>query len=463
MPDPRFLLSAGRLVRPWLPAALTACLAASAAAQDTHYWTNQYGDRATLLGGAVVGSAVDLSAVYYNPGALSLLESPDLIIATKVFEWTRITAQGGASLDLEIGDDRLGLAPGFFAGLLPFGFLESDVLSYSVFTRHSFDARLRAVGTGEEDVLPVPEGLEDFYGSLGFEGRLSETWVGLTWSRAFGNVGFGVSQFGAVRSQRSIRSALVQAYVPAELEAIAIDRTGYSFSNVRLLWKTGLAGEWQGWSVGLTLTTPSVNLFGSGDTEINQTLFGLDLDGDSVTDPVFVADYQEGLRARYRSPFSAALGASRRFGSTTVHASAEWFAKVGESVVLDPEPFVGQSTGDTLTTAVTQSLGDVFNAGVGVEHRFGPTTAVYGSFRTDRSGASAQGGREVAATNWDIYFLTAGARFQVAGADFTLGLGYGFGSEPAAAAAPDDSIPGILPDQLGARYRNYRLIFAVAF
>jgi hypothetical protein len=30
-----------------------------AAAQDAHYWTNQYGTRAELLGGLVVGSVVD--------------------------------------------------------------------------------------------------------------------------------------------------------------------------------------------------------------------------------------------------------------------------------------------------------------------------------------------------------------------------------------------------------------------
>jgi hypothetical protein len=445
-----------------IAAVLGALANGSAAAQDTHYWTNQYGDRANLLGGAVVGSAVDLSAVYYNPGALSLLESPDLILATKVFEWTQITAEGGSELDVAIGDDRLGLAPGFFAGLLPFRFLESDVLSYSAFTRQSFDARMRAVGTGEDDLFP-PEGPEESYRSLGFEGKLTETWVGLTWSRAVGNIGFGVSTFVAARSQRGGRSALAQGYAPAELEATAIDLTGYSYSSYRLLWKTGLAGEWLGWSVGLTLTTPSVGLFGSGDIEINQTLFGVDLDGDGVTDPVFVADYQEGLSARYRSPFSAAVGASRRFGATTVHASAEWFAKVGESVVLDPEPFVGQSTGDTLNPTLTQSLDDVFNVSVGVQHRFSTTTAIFGSFRTDHSGWNAPTGFDVAVTTWDIYFLTAGARFQVAGADFTLGLGFGFGSEPVPASPPDNGVPGVLPDDLGVRYRNYRLIFAFAF
>jgi hypothetical protein len=47
---------------------LIAALPGAAAAQDAQYWTYQYGTRANLLGGAVVGSVVDVSATYYNPG-----------------------------------------------------------------------------------------------------------------------------------------------------------------------------------------------------------------------------------------------------------------------------------------------------------------------------------------------------------------------------------------------------------
>ena len=41
-------------------------------AQETYYWNITYGTRSTLLGGAVIGSVSDLSATYYNPGAVAL-------------------------------------------------------------------------------------------------------------------------------------------------------------------------------------------------------------------------------------------------------------------------------------------------------------------------------------------------------------------------------------------------------
>ena len=62
-------------------------LAAPVAAQDNHYWTAQFGNRARLLGGAVVGSATDMSAVYYNPGALALVEKPELLLSGTVFQY----------------------------------------------------------------------------------------------------------------------------------------------------------------------------------------------------------------------------------------------------------------------------------------------------------------------------------------------------------------------------------------
>ena len=50
------------------------CSAGEAAAQDSQYWTQQYGPRASLLSGAVIGSVGDISGTFYNPGALGLAD-----------------------------------------------------------------------------------------------------------------------------------------------------------------------------------------------------------------------------------------------------------------------------------------------------------------------------------------------------------------------------------------------------
>jgi len=62
-------------------------------AQDSHYWTNAYGTRGQLVGGVVIGSIVDLSSTYYNPGAITKTHDTNLIITTSAFELTSIKVE----------------------------------------------------------------------------------------------------------------------------------------------------------------------------------------------------------------------------------------------------------------------------------------------------------------------------------------------------------------------------------
>ncbi len=59
-------------------------------AQDSHYWTNQYGTEASLLGGLVVGSKHDLSSTFYNPGTLALTTDQVLTISTDAYQITQV-------------------------------------------------------------------------------------------------------------------------------------------------------------------------------------------------------------------------------------------------------------------------------------------------------------------------------------------------------------------------------------
>ena len=126
----RTLLIAGLLVASVTPSALRA--------QDFHYWSHQYGTRSNLLGGVVVGSVVDISASYYNPGALGLIDSPDLFATSRVIEASDMTVSGDGNINVGLNDLQFTVAPGFFGGMLPFKFLGRHVLGYSFFTRHRF-------------------------------------------------------------------------------------------------------------------------------------------------------------------------------------------------------------------------------------------------------------------------------------------------------------------------------------
>ncbi len=74
-----------------LVTAVMAIASAGASGQDAHYWSQQYGTRSTLLGGAVIGSVNDLSATYYNPAALALSDDPAFLLSAQAYQFRNLT------------------------------------------------------------------------------------------------------------------------------------------------------------------------------------------------------------------------------------------------------------------------------------------------------------------------------------------------------------------------------------
>jgi len=468
MPGYRGAGTRGRVRRLYVASTLAAAAFTApslTSAQDSHYWTYQYGTRANLLGGLVIGSVVDISAVYYNPGALSLIADPELISTSKLFELSDYSADGVENRPLKLNDLRIDQAPGFFAGTMPFKFLENHVLAYSVFTRYRHKLKLDAAQAWSGDVADTVPGVEDAFAQLLVEDDLSETWVGLSWSAPLGKFGFGVSQFVAYRNQKGTR--LVRGDIHSRTAAAAASSGAellYSYWSARLLWKVGLSWEWEGIGWGLTATTPSLSLLGDGRELVNISATGQGLDGDGVVDPVFVAAYEEGLKAKYISPWSLGLGAAYGFGNSRLNFSAEYFSKNSEFVIMDGGDFEGQSTGDTVSLVLTDEQDDVLNFGLGFRHQLSAQITGYASFRTDFS--SADGGNVVASLSspLNLYFVTVGAALRIPITDITLGLGYGWGSATAAVPLANltgaNDIVGSLPENVNIRYRSLRLIFA---
>jgi hypothetical protein len=448
-----------------LLAALPAA-AAPALAQDAHYWTNQYGTRGNLLGGAVVGSVVDISAVYYNPGAVALIAEPDLVATSKVFEASDVSIRGSGDLDLQLSDLNLGVAPGFFGGLMPFKFLGDHVLGYSFLTRYKFDANLRSAGSGTGDVIGDPA-IEEFFVELRARTQLSESWAGLTWSAPLGpRLGFGATGFVTIRSQKGRSTINGQAFEPAQTSgAISLFDEGFTYYHYGVLAKLGVTYDWMGVSFGLTATTPRIGVLGKGETVLNTVVAGQDPDGNGTDDLIWIGNVQDDLPVTYKSPWSLAGGASYTFGKTGIHGTLEWFDEVPAYDVLASDPFVAQSTGDTLRREITQELKSVVNFGVGLEHAFTPTFSLSASFRTDNSAIKGNGRTDVSVASWNVYFVTVGSNFTLGGGTLTLGLAYGFGNE-----ATDEFFQGIgdellepLPDDAQLEYRTLRLIVAFGF
>jgi len=410
--------------------ALVLCAFGPARAQDAQYWTNDYGNRARLLGGAMVGSASDLSAVYYNPGRLALLESAGAFLTGYVFNYDHLSLTNPAAPEDGVTSSRLDAIAALIAGELRFGFLGDSRLAYSFMNRHDFEIRLN-----EEVILEAPDlveapDLELLAGNLGYETRLSEYWAGFTWAKPLGSgLGLGISTFVSVRSQRA-RSNVGFQELTDQGEATVVSRLrDYNYDSWRVLPKIGLGWESEPWSVGFTVTSPGVKLWGSGDETLSTSVVG-QVEAPDGTLPTYIAvDSQEDIPSTFNSPWAVAIGAAYLFSSSTrAHFSAEWFSS-NNRTILDAEPFVPQTGGEPLDPSVYLEMKSLANVGIGVEHVFNEKLTSYASFRTDFSGAKEPIPTETTFAIWDLYHLGAGVQATVGRSDFTLGLMYSHGSQ----------------------------------
>jgi hypothetical protein len=403
-------------------------------AQDSHYWTYQYGTRAFLLGGMVIGSVLDISGIYYNPGGLSLLKDPETLLASKVYQWPHYSLENLGGTDKKIISSKLDTAPGILAGLIKFPWLKDHRIGYSILTRQAVDIRLTGTVITSGDAIPDYPGDESIVADFHLIEYLTEPWWGLTWAYKFNDtVGIGISNYFTFRSHRANFQSIGQVLTPDGDLTMLIDAISYDYQNYRLLWKVGCALDFDRFHVGLTLTTPSIELYGKGSAGINKTITGRDLDGDGTRDNIVIADYQDGLDSDFPTPLALGVGATytlaiTRLGFVNLYASAEWYAGVDKFDVIKTEEFAGQSDGEIYRNEITHELDDVLNFGLGIEHILNENITFYGSIRTDFSARKPESNSTLSVTDWDIYHIMTGTTFRIKNTEWTLGLGYSWGN-----------------------------------
>lgn len=408
-----------------------------ALAQDTQYWSIQYGPVAQLLGGQVIGGVPDLSATYYNPGAFALRNESSYLLSAESVQLESVSFDVPTGLEIiDTSSSTFGAAPSLLAGALPRWLGEDTRLAWSYLTRQKLDLRL-----GQRLTDPFASAWQQSAAELYFDQGVSESWGGLTLARPLSDtLGLGVTWYGVYRGQRT-RSELSAQGVAADGSSMAVSGvTDFDYDHYRTLAKLGLAWQGRQWKAGLSITTPSLALFGSGKAAYTVSLAGLDADRDGRPDAPFLATATaEDLDSDYRSSWAVGAGASRRFGLTQVYASAEWFAPVDRfTVIALPE-------GSPAAGRLSQELGGVLNAGLAFERTLSERVAVYGAFHTDFSASVGDPDVNVAVSDWDLYHLSGGASFRMGDNRFTLGALWATGGKtrPVNSPVPPEEVPGV--------------------
>jgi len=409
---------------------------AHAPAQDAHYWNLRYGTRAEFLAGAVVGTPTGLSNTFYNPAGLSLLIKPQLFTTALTVEYSKLALRPDLNHDSSLAWSSLGSAPSLVAGAFSHDSTSGRTWAYSYLTRQRFEFELTGRALREIDILPLPTGIESFSAEVNGRQKVEEAWGGVSMARrSSSRFGYGVTAYGAYRSQRTRAQVIAAAVSDSATGATGVSITDFNLWTFRLLAKAGVMWKDSSWSVGLSITTPSLHLFGDGSTYFHRSLTGADVDTNGTEDARLAANEQRDLSPVYKSPLSIGIGGAYALSSTSFHLSAEWFNAISLYSVMEGEPVPSQVPGDTIDVILIHEAVSVINAAVGVRQGLSHKTALYGGVAVDRSYFSGNRENSISISAWDIYHVSLGSEFSFRALEFTLGATYSFGSEIVATAA----------------------------
>ncbi len=432
--------------------------------QETNLWNQQYGTRSTLLGGAVIGSVSDLSATYYNPGALALFKEASLLLSAKGYEYSQQVIEGGAGDGRDLTSSSIKPLPDLVASSLPFDWLGEQSLAFSILVRKRADIDLQTRGP----VTPLTTGGQAA-AELIFVNNLSEFWGGLTWSTLLNeNIGFGVTTYLAIRDQDRRTQLFSEELEQTGEVASSIYINDFTYIHYRLLWKAGIGAKFDPLTIGATITTPGVGVTGSGSALANFASSGFDYDGDGQEDDVLTVSYKDDLTADYHSSWSYGLGGSYRIGNGRIHLSGEFIDGVERFELLGTGEFVSQSSGDTVSSNLTHETKDIFNYAIGVEYKFGEVTSGYASYSTDFAAAVQGSTSTLSIVNYDVSHLAAGVAFRVARWDLVVGAVYAFGRDKlgnAVTPLSEDASSELIDRLEGSEvvFKRIRLLFGFSF
>jgi len=353
-------------------------------AQDAHYWTEQYGTRSMLLSNSIIGSVEDLGAVFYNPARLSVIEENAFMVSGKVYQLSSYSFEtDGGNNNTPKRKSEFGGAPSLLAGTFGIKGLEKHSFAYSLLGRRNMDLNLNEGSSLFGDVLPNIPGEEYLSGDAVVAKAFNEEWLGLSWSYTLNpQWSIGLSTYGTIRKQNVIDEANIQAYMANNDVEVYSSKNRYDYTHLGLLWKLGLAWEKEAWSLGLTMTTPTVSLMGDGSFHYEKVYTGI-TDGK----PIYEHNTQSEIDMTYKTPFSVGGGVGYQFKKGSIHASAEYFHSVSPYTLMKGQAYLGQSTGKDRQSFLLDELQSVMNFGIGYHFVLSDAINGYLSYSTDFSAA----------------------------------------------------------------------------
>lgn len=423
-------------------------------AQENHYWTQQYGGRSALMGGAAVAGANDNSAIFYNPSLLPLIEKKELSVSANVYKAEFFTLENGAGKGLGLISNQYDTYPQMISGIVFFKKNKKLRAGYTLLTRHNSHTRFNVRHVFSTNVIDSEPGLEDYVGAFEYNNQVNEQWGGGTLGyKLSDNFSIGISQFIAYRFQSYVSNSYVRVFPQSQAYiAASDDAMSFSYNDVRAITKLGFARHnlKKPWKYGLAITLPSLPIYGIANVQREETITNIEyaMPGNPYYVSHSITDRQTNLRSKYTSPLSVAFGVEYHSEKARYAITFESFAqqkryyiiKSDSLPLLKPDNVYVPNVGKFLW--LNEYKNPITNVAIGFEHVLKKHLTLQMGFRTNLSYSYVlteqqfdeyENQEQLSISNntatWDIFHFTLGGTLQRKTGEVSVGVDYGFSSK----------------------------------
>ena len=319
-------------------------------AQPANYWSISFNSEATLLGGAVVGGGSGITSIYYNPAGISEIKNSNIALNTSMFTLSIESYSNAFGVDEGFTHYRFNVLPRFFSYLYRSKRIPKLSWQFALFSHDYRKVNFYSTVTRKSDESTGMANF-DYLGSFNMEGIFDDYWGGVGAAYELNDhfrVGFSI--FLSYKSMLNYNRANTALYTDNELMPIS-GWSSFEWLNLwdlRALSKIGLRYEVGDMSIGMTMTMPSIRLFGYSYTKRELSQYNIVTDDGKPVPDYLMQESTEYIYSQVKDPFSISVGLRRQpVGSKSVYYfSSEFFARIkpyrfidatrGGSVLSDP-------------------------------------------------------------------------------------------------------------------------------
>ncbi len=414
--------------------------------QDYHQWSEQFGARASLLGGAASAGLGDNGTVYYNPAAVSFVKNPSMSISVNAYRVRRLYLKNALGEGINLKHAQFNTMPNLIAGIIDLPKHERLRLGYAIINRRKYASKFDYLHEEEYEIFSHTAGPEQFVASYNYQHNINEYWAGFSVSYKLSRIwSIGFSHFGIYRDVK-YHNTYSSTVLPTDGSTGDISNVSstitFDYYNIKGIFKPSIALNLENFKFGITLTTPSFNMLGKGN--VYRDFSVINVDSLISTDVTFI-DRASDVKTQHKEFGSLAFGVSFKLGKKSwLHITNETFFGGKYYLLFNPDQRPNVYPTTIADTSITQIFGDQnflaygeeqearTNIGIGFETVLNHKWDLYLGARTDfnvnerpyydytRIGIDA--------SKWNIYHFSIGTvhRSEKSTKVYTVGLEVGW-------------------------------------